>query len=106
MRAGDYRVPVVLQRPLETRSASGEITTSYEAAGSVFAALRLKSQSERFAESRTASSKTWEIRLRPFPGFSGGWRVLSGTRVFRVLSVCDPTGRRRELLCEAEEETT
>ncbi|WP_186009044.1 head-tail adaptor protein [Roseibium alexandrii] len=99
-------MPVVLQRPLETRSASGEITTSYEAAGSVFAALRLKSQSERFAESRTASSKTWEIRLRPFPGFSGGWRVLSGTRVFRVLSVCDPTGRRRELLCEAEEETT
>ncbi|WP_395175177.1 head-tail adaptor protein [Roseibium alexandrii] len=82
MRAGAYRVPVVLQRPIETRLASGEITANYEAAGSVFAALRLKSQSERFADSRTASSKTWEIRLRPFSGLAGGWRILSGTRVF------------------------
>ena len=105
MRAGAYRVPVVLQRPIETRLASGEITATYEAAGSVFAALRLKSQRERFEDNRTASSKTWEIRLRPFSGLAGGWRVLSGTRVFRVLSVCDPTGWRRELLCEAEEES-
>ncbi|MBO9424407.1 head-tail adaptor protein [Labrenzia sp. R4_1] len=105
MRAGAYRVPVILQRPLETRSASGDITTTYEAAGSVFAALRLKSQSERFADSRSASSKTWEIRLRPFSGLAGGWRILFGTRVLRVLSVCDPTGLRRELLCETEEES-
>lgn len=104
MRAGKYRLPVVLQRPVEIRAASGEITRTFELAGSAFAALRLKNQTERFQDEQLSSAKTWDIRLRPFSGLTGGWRILAGSRVFRVLSVTDATARGRELQCEAEEE--
>lgn len=105
MKAGDYRLPVILQRPVEVREASGKVTLTFEAAGSVFAALRLKNQSEQFDGDRLLSRKTWEVRLRPFSGLTGGWQIVSGSRVLRILSVSDADGRKRELLCEATEET-
>gem|GEM_PF-5308663 len=104
MRAGDYRLPVVLQRPVEIRAASGEATRSFETAGAAFAALRLKNQTERFQDEHLSSVKVWDIRLRPFSGLSGGWRILVGSRVFQVLSVADASARGRELQCEVEEE--
>ncbi|QDG78423.1 head-tail adaptor protein [Labrenzia sp. PHM005] len=106
MRAGDYRLPIVLQRPVEVRATSGEVTLTFETAGTGFAALRLKSQAERFDGERLLSRKLWEIRLRPFSSLTGGWRIVSGVRVFRVLSVADPDGRVRGLVCDAEEEST
>lgn len=104
MRAGDYRLPVILQRPVEIRAASGEASRSFEAAGQAFAAVRLKTQTERLDGERLASRKGWEVRLRPFSGLTGGWRIVIGSRVLRVLSASDADGRSRELVVEAEEE--
>lgn len=103
MRTGDYRLPVILQRLVEVRAASGEVTRTFENAGQAFAAIRLKSQAERIDGDHLASRKGWEVRLRPFSGLTGGWRIIFGSRVLRVLSVSDPEARGRELVVEAEE---
>lgn len=105
MSAGKYRIPVLIQRPVDTRSASGAVTRSFVAVDRAFAALRFLGQSEVFDGSRTVSRKTWAIRLRPFPGLAGGWRVLVDTRTLDILSVTDPGGLGREWLCEAQEDS-
>lgn len=104
MSAGKYRIPVVLQRPDDIRSESGQVIRTYTAVDRAFASLRFKGQSEDLDGGRAISRRTWQVRLRPFAGLAGGWRVLAVSRVLRVLSVTDPDGRGREWLCEAEEE--
>ncbi|MEP3049677.1 MAG: head-tail adaptor protein [Roseibium sp.] len=104
MSAGSYRVPVFLQQPVDTTGADGRVVRSFEAAGTTFVSLRLQGQTERFDNDQLVSRGLYEIRLRPFSGLKGGWHIVAGTRVFRVLSIADPTMRQREWICEAEEE--
>ncbi|MEP1931258.1 MAG: head-tail adaptor protein [Roseibium sp.] len=106
MSAGTYRVPVLLQRPVETSGAGGAVSRDFVAAGTAFASLKLKRQTERFDDEQLGSRRTYEISLRPFSGLKGGWRIVAGSRVFRVLSIADPTMRNRQWICEAEEEGT
>lgn len=104
MRSGDYRVPIVLQRPVDLANASGAVTRTYQVAGTAFAAIRLLNHFERFDGAQRFSSRTYEVRLRPVAGLAGEWRVVAGSRVFRVLSVADTDLRGREQVCRAEEE--
>ncbi|GAA0784157.1 head-tail adaptor protein [Roseibium denhamense] len=106
MSAGRYRVPVVLQKPVETRPAGGSVTVTYQTIATAFASIRLIGQQERFSEERQTSGNTYEIRLRRRSGLTGGWRILTGFQEFRVLSAADGDQRRRELVCLTEEVTS
>ena len=104
MSAGRYRVPVILQQPVDVRAPDGEVTRSFETVGTVFASLRLVGQAEQVDGGQLHTRRAYDLRLRPFSGFEGGWRIVVGARVFRVLSTSDPNLRNREWVCRVEEE--
>ncbi|WP_170230579.1 head-tail adaptor protein [Roseibium hamelinense] len=99
-------MPVVLLRPVHSVEADGTASLTYAEAGADFAAVALKSQGEAPVAGHLDGVATHDIRLRYRAGLKGGWKLVSGTRIFRLLSVNDPDGRYRELRCAAEEEAT
>ncbi len=106
MSAGTYRTPVDLEQPVQTVATSGETVLVYTAAGSGFAAIKAVRQADEIRGGRLDGIVTHSIRMRYRADLAGGWRVMTGSQVFRVLSVTDPDQRERDILCLAEEEGT
>lgn len=105
MSAGSYRVPIILEQPVQTVAIDGSAALVYMETGAGFAAIKVKAQREDASEGRLTGIATHEIRLRYRADLTSGWRVCTQTQVFRLLAVTDPDLRGRELICLAEEET-
>ena len=69
----------------------------------VWAAIDPVSGKEFYAAEQARSSVSHKIRLRYRQGVSAAWRVLYGSRVFRILSVIDWEERHESLLLMAQE---
>jgi len=104
MSAGAYRVPVILEQPVATQLPDGRASLVYASAGTDFIEMTLLSLQEQALNARLEGTATHRIKLRYRPDLTGGWRLKSNERVFRLLAVSDPDGRERELHCMAEEE--
>ncbi|WP_300471143.1 phage head closure protein [Breoghania sp.] len=87
-----------------TDDGAGGSETSFEAAGSVWGAVMVRGMVERFTDDRFDGVVTHRIRLRHRADIAGGWRLVQGLRVFRVLAASDPDNRGRWLDVLAEEE--
>ena len=72
----------------------------------VWAAIDPVSGKEFYAAEQAQSSVSHKIRLRYRPGVSAAWRVLYGSRVFRILSVIDWEERHESLLLMVQEVET
>lgn len=72
----------------------------------VWAAIDPVSGKEFYAAEQAQSSVSHKIRLRYRQGVSAAWRVLYGSRVFRILSVIDWEERHESLLLMVQEVET
>jgi len=105
MRAGDLRHRVTLQRPVESREASGEILTVYQDYLTVWAAIEPISGREYFAAQQVQSDATARIRIRYRPGINERLRVRhshggspSIVDLYDVEAVIEKDARRDELI--------
>jgi SPP1 family predicted phage head-tail adaptor len=101
---GHLRDQVHLQQPLEVDDGSGGVTTSWMSVASVWATITPRSQREASVAGHLDGIVTHRVRLRHREDLRGGWRIVKGTRILRVLVVSDPDGRRRFVECLCEEE--
>ena len=81
MRAGQLDQRVTVLRPVETRSASGEVVTTYEAdtaigdAGAVWASILPLSGNRFFAADQLQTKVTHEVRVRYQDGYRSHHRI-------------------------------
>ena len=103
-RISDLSTRLELERPVLSDDGAGGTVTSYEPAGFAWGAVMVRAMAERFSDERLDGVVTHRIRLRGDAEVAGGWRLVKGTRVFRVLAASDPDdrGRWRDLLAEEE----
>ncbi|WP_155136042.1 phage head closure protein [Roseibium sp. RKSG952] len=99
-------MPVVLLEPVHAVGPDGTASWSFTQAGADFAAIRLRGQGESDTAGRLDGTATHDIWLRYRPDVKSGWKLMVGSRTFRLLSVADPDAQYRKLVCRAEEEGT
>ncbi|PTW57657.1 SPP1 family predicted phage head-tail adaptor [Breoghania corrubedonensis] len=103
-RISDLATRLTVQRPVITDDGAGGAVTSFEPAGAIWGAVMVRGMAERFSDERLDGVVTHRIRLRAPSQVAGGWRLIKGARVFRVLAASDPDDRGRWLDLLAEEE--
>lgn len=118
MRAGQLDRRVTVLRPVETRSASGEVVTSYEAdtdigdQGRVWASILPLSGNRFFAADQIQSKVSHELRVRYQDGYRTHHRIryeaepgkFQEFAVEAVLPIASDRARL-SLMCELRETT-
>jgi head-tail adaptor len=99
MRAGQLRHRFELQAPAAT-VAGGDVTPAYDSRGFAWGELEGLTGTNRGGITAEAE---YRIRVRFRADLDPRWRVVSGSRVFGIISAVDPDGRRRELVLLARE---
>lgn len=87
MRAGSLRHLVEIQRPINTKDAVGDVTTSYSTVASAWAAIQPLNTRDQLLAAQSRSSITHKIRLRhdlAILGMDGSWRIKFGSRIYSV----------------------
>lgn len=93
----------VLELPLETSDGFGGVIRRYAAGPQVWGAMEMVSAAERLRAERPEQAVTHRVTLRYREGVTGAMRLASGLRRFRIKTVADPDGQRRDLVCLVEE---
>lgn len=105
--SGNDSVPIgFLNRRIEidvrvTASDGGSVWTPL---ATVWAGFSRLAASERDADGRFVGVVRWRFTIRWRSDVTSGNRIAYGTRLFRIIATVDPTGSRRFLEIEAEEE--
>ncbi|WP_349360076.1 head-tail adaptor protein [Stappia sp.] len=103
-RAGDLDRPMRLERPDRIEASDGEAEIVFTDMGAVFVALAPASLAQRQVLERVDGVASHSATLRAGSGIAGGWRLVEGARVFRVLAVDDAPRRSGYVTCLVEEE--
>lgn len=96
---------LVLERPVAVGDGAGGRVETFAALGEVWAEIVPAGAGEREIAGRLDGVASHRIAIRYRGDVRGGMRfVTADGRVFRILATFDPDGRRRRLVCVAEEE--
>lgn len=105
---GDRCQRLVLEKPVETPDGAGGVVRSYCGIALLWGrieGLAVASAAEKERAGRLELAQRLRITLRWRAGIDGTMRLRMGKRVFSILSVADPDGRRRDLVIVAGEVT-
>lgn len=110
MRAGLLDRRITVQRPVETRSGSGEVTVAWEDWRTVWADVKPLAGRKLFAADQIGSNLTHEIRVRYQHGFRTNQRVKfeaePGEYQYMAIEAVLPIETDRDrlsLMCELRE---
>lgn len=101
MRSGDLRHRVMIQRKVSHLGQWGHVS-SWTDIATVAAKVKATGGAERF-DNKTSGvngQTTYEITLRYRADLKSTDRVIHRGAVLDLVSVIDPDGRRRELVCQ------
>ena len=103
IRAGELRHRVTIQQLVESQNEYGEITTTPQTFASVWGAVEDLSGREYFAAQQINAEVSTRIRIRYRAGVVPKMLAVCDGRIYDILAVLDPDGRRRELhlMCKA-----
>ena len=86
MRAGDLRHRIVIQHHVEQQdSATGEVTTEWEAYATVWAAVSPLSARDLIAAQASQSEASGRITIRYRPGVLPTMRILHRGQIFTII---------------------
>lgn len=86
MRAGDLRHRIVIQNHVEQQdSATGEVTTEWEAYATVWAAVSPLSARDLIAAQAGQSEASGRITIRYRPGVLSTMRILHRGQIFTII---------------------
>ena len=103
--AGPLRHVVAIQQPV-TAIVDGLGATAPTTWTAVYSAVRAEVRPLRgdqyLAGQQLASIVDYKIRIRYHSGIKNGWRVVFGTRIYKIVSVIDPEMRKiyLDLMCK------
>jgi SPP1 family predicted phage head-tail adaptor len=103
VRAGRLRNRMRLERPVETRSASGDVIRTWALVTEIWAELVNDPGTERFTAQTDLSEVPQQIRIRYRTGVAPQQRLTYRGRVFRIEALADPDARTREQLLQCVE---
>mgnify|MGYP001576579649 FL=1 len=101
LAVGRLNKRVTLQSATTARDGHGQPIETWSNVEVVWAAIEPIRGREYFAAQQFATEVTHRIRIRYRTASSAKWRVIYGSRTFRVESVIDPLERHEtlELMC-------
>ena len=92
------RYEVLLQSPIESTNARGEsVVTGWNTVGTVRVQRGEATGREAFIGQQVFGSRPVLFQAGFRAGVTTKMRLLEGSRVYDIVSVSDPNGRRREL---------
>jgi SPP1 family predicted phage head-tail adaptor len=107
MRAGELRESINLEAPTPQNegqqwgaTGAAQYTTVYSG---IRASVIADAEAETVADHAVMTATTFTVRIRWLRDITNTWRVIWGSRVLDIVSVIDPTGRKRELVIKAVE---
>lgn len=101
---GGLRRRVAIERPDEAPDGAGGRLVGWLAAGHAWAEIAPAGANEAAVAGRLDGVATHRVTIRHRADVGGGWRLVAGARVLRVLAAFDPDERRRRLILICEEE--
>ncbi len=105
--SGNDTVPIgFLNRRIEidTPVATSDGSFAWTPLATLWAGFSRLSVSERDEDGRSLGVVRWRFTIRWRTDVTSGNRIVYGQRLFRIIATADPTGSRRYLEIEAEEE--
>ena len=105
LRAGRLRHRVVLQYPVDTRSATGGVTTTYTADSTVWAAIEPISGKEYLASQQAQNEVSVSILIRYHPTIDESWRVTHGGKTYAIETIINHDMRNHLLTLMCSEGT-
>lgn len=101
LAAGRLNKRVTLQSAASARDGHGQPIETWSNVAVVWAAIEPIRGREYFSAQQFAAEVTHRVRIRYRSGVSPKWRVIHGSRTFRIETVIDPLERQEtiELMC-------
>lgn len=105
MRAGHLRHLIEIQKPVETRTDDGGVTTDWKTIDNVWAEVKPIKSDESVTADRKIATMTHAIRIRYYPRtITNEHRILFGSRVFSIEGPpVDEYERNREMVIPCKE---
>ena len=99
--AGRLNKRVTLQSATLARDGHGQAIETWSNVATVWAAIEPIRGREYFAAQQVSAETTHRVTIRHRSGVSPQWRVVFGSRTFRIESVINPLEKneRLELMC-------
>lgn len=102
--AGRLRHRLFLEEPADTPDGAGGRVRAWAMLAAMWGEVRPRRSTERPLADALRSEVTHRITIRYRDGVRPDMRFTQAARVFRILAVSDPDGRRTWLHCDAVEE--
>lgn len=103
---GALSTQLVLETCTPEPDGLGGHTEAWEPVATLFARLEMVSATSRFGADQTMETLTHRIIIRHRAGVLAGMRFTTTGRVLEVVTVHDPDGTARYLVCGTREVTT
>lgn len=102
MTIGEMRARVRLYAPARDEDDIGGASRAWTDEGAVWAWIAPAGAGETSAFDRADPTARYRVTIRARSDVRGGWRLIWGARVFRIVSAADEPNARRTLICEEE----
>lgn len=101
MRSGRLRHRLTLQYPSQTRSATGDVVTSWVTDSTVWGAIEPLSGKEFLAASQTQNETSVRVVIRYHATIAPTWRIVNDGKAYSILSLINTDSRDRmiEVMC-------
>ena len=100
---GSARRRLALQAPGGTPDDAGGVVASFVTVATIWAEVRWLGGDERWRADRPEQAARYQITIRWRPVIEAGMRFTGQNAVYGIVSVGDPVGDRRRLVCLCEE---
>jgi SPP1 family predicted phage head-tail adaptor len=101
--AGERRVRLVLEAPVESANALGGASLGWTPITTLWARIEAHAGRETAEGERAEGRTETRITLRHRLGVDTRMRFRFGARIFAIRAAFDPDGRRRDLVCLCQE---
>ena len=95
IRAGRLRHRLTLQYKVQTRSVTGDVTTTWTTDSTVWGAIEPLSGKEYLAAAQTQNENTVRIVMRYHATIDATWRVINDSKSYSILSLFNEDERDR-----------
>ena len=104
MKIGRLRHKIIIEKPTETTSDTGDVIQSWADFATVWAEVTPLKGREYWASKQTTSEITGKIRIRYLDGITPKMRVKFGSRIFNIEAVLNPDEKKIETILLVSEQ--
>ena len=104
MHTGRLRHRIIIKRPVESQSATGEVTNTWVMVAHVWASVEALSGKEVLMAEGAVAEGTIRVRMRYVADVTPECRIIHGERTLEIVHVNNVHGKNKEyeLLCRED----